>query len=177
MNQELGPLLVELYIDGAHVLGVCRQVQERRRLIDVLNHPDEVLDVEEAHVTLGPDAAPRRLGSFQVQKRSILAAVPRETQEQNRRRAMLTNMMGRHQTDQKQIALVVPTLAIDGAAHIAAGAGTTRNFAGFSRFFPVTNATLTAAGTAPRQLDVVLVGRDRIVGISIAGAPRLSQPV
>src|SRR5688500_1675998 len=79
MNQELGPLLVEVYLEGAHILGVCRQVQERKRLIDVLNHQDSILEIEQARVTFGIDGEPRIYESLSISKSAILAAVPRET--------------------------------------------------------------------------------------------------
>ena len=177
MNQEVGPLLLELYLEGAHVLGVCRQVQERRRLIDVLNHQDDVLEVEQASVTFGPDSEPRHYATLSVTKSAILAAVPRETQEQNRRRAVPTNMMGRQQTRQKSLALLVPPLAIEGTAHVSAGAGATQSMAIFTKFFSLTGATISIPGHEDRDLDVVLVSRDRVVGMSIGAAPRFADAV
>src|SRR5262245_38292380 len=99
MNQDLGPLLVEIYLEEAQILGVCKQVQERRRLIDVLNHQDETIQLEEARVTFGNATnEPHHYANLTVVKSAILAAVPRETQEQNRRRAVLTNVIGRQET-------------------------------------------------------------------------------
>ena len=179
MNQELGPLLVEVYLEGAHILGVCRQVQERRRLIDVLNHQDEILEIEQARVSLGSGIEPRHYDTMSIQKHAILAAVPRETQEQNRRRAVLTNVLGmaRQQTMQKSISLIVPPLTIEGSAHIATGAGATRGLEGFPKYFPVTGATLTLPGAPSRELEVILVSRDRVIGMSLAAAPHLASAV
>jgi hypothetical protein len=176
MNQELSPLLVEIFLERAHILGVCRQVQERRRLIDVLNGQDDMLEIEQARVSLG-SSEPKNYETLSVLKSSILAAVPRETQEQNRRRAVLTNMMGRQETRQKQISLIVPPLVLDGSAHISAGAGGAMSVKTFSKFFPLTGATLAISGQANRELDVVLVSRDHIIAMSVVAAPRMAQAV
>jgi hypothetical protein len=177
MNQELGPLLVEIFLERAHILGVCRQVQERRRLIDVLNSQDEILEIEQARVSLGSSTEPKHYETLSIMKSFVLAAVPRETQEQNRRRAVLTNMMGKQETRQKQISLIVPPLALVGSAHISAGSGGALSVKTFSKFFPLTGATLSISGQADRELDVALVSRDHIVAMSLIGAPRMAQAV
>jgi len=176
MNQELGPLLVEIFLERAHILGVCRQVQERRRLIDVLNGQDDMVEIEQARVSLGT-SEPKHYETLSVLKSSILAAVPRETQEQNRRRAVLTNMMGKQETRQKQISLLVPPLALDGSAHISAGAGGAMSVKTFSKFFPLTSATMSISGQPDRELDVILVSRDHIIAMSLMAAPRLANAV
>jgi hypothetical protein len=176
MNQELGPLLVAIFLERAHILGVCRQVQERRRLIDVLNGQDDMLEIEQARVSLG-SSEPKNYQTLSVLKSSILAAVPRETQEQSRRRAVLTNMMGRQETRQKQISLIVPPLALDGSAHISAGAGGAMSVKMFTKFFPLTGATMSISGQADRELDVMLISRDHIIAMSVASAPRMATAV
>ena len=177
MNQELGPLLVEIFLERAHILGVCRQVQERRRLIDVLNGQDDMLEIGQARVSLGPNTEPKHYETLSLLKSAILAAVPRETQEQNRRRAVLTNMMGRQETRQKAISLIVPPLAFEGDAHISAGAGGALSVKTFSKFFPLTGATMSISGQPDRDLDVVLVSRDHIIAMSLLAAPRLANAV
>ena len=149
MNQELGPLLVEIFLERAHILGICRQVQERRRLIDVLNHQDDTMEIEQARVSLGPNSEPKHYETLSLLKSSILAAVPRETHEQNRRRAVLTNMMGKQETRQKSISLIVPPMALDGAAHISAGAGGALSVKMFTKFFPLTRNDVDPGPTGP----------------------------
>jgi hypothetical protein len=175
MNQELAPLLVELYLERAHILGTCRDVQERRRLIDVLNHQDETIAIQDAQVSLGGDVT-KHYEEIHVQKSAILAAVPRETDEQNRRRAVLTNMMGKQETRQKALALLLPPLAVEGQAHVAGGAGAL-SIKMFSKFFSLTGATLSMAGNADRALSVVVVSRDHVLAMSELPAPKLAQAI
>jgi hypothetical protein len=175
MNQGVAPLLVELYLERAHIVGTCRDVQERRRLIDVLNHQDEILLLHDVRVSLGSGVT-KEYEEIQVQKRSILAAVPRETQEQNRRRTVLTNIAGRQETKQISLGLLIPPLAIEGAAHISGGAGAT-SLKSFSKFFPLTHATLSMAGNADRELDVVIVSRDQVMAMTELAASKMAQAI
>jgi hypothetical protein len=176
MNQDNPPLLVELFLERAHITGVCRNVQERRRLIDVLNHVDDTLELEDARVSLATGAT-KHYDSILVSKSSILAAVPRETRAQSNRRAVLTNVMGRQETQQSMLAVLAPPLAVVGTAHASAGAGARNSMKVFSKFFSLTNATLSIAGNPDRELDVVVVSRDRIVAMSELPAPKLPQAV
>ena len=175
MNQDVAPLLVELYLERAHILGVCRQVQERRRLIDVLNHQDDTIEIDNARVSLGSGVS-KQYETILIQKSAILAAVPRETEEQNRRRAVLTNMMGKQETRQKSLALLLPPLAVEGQAHVAGGAGAL-SIKMFSKFFSLTGATLSMSGNADRELGVIIVSRDHVMAMSELPAPRLAQAI
>ena len=176
MNNEVAPLLVELYLERAHIVGVCRGVQERRRLIDVLNHQDEMIELEDARVSLGSGAT-KQYDSILVNKASILAAVPRETQKQSHRRALMTNVMGKQETRQMSLALILPPLAVEGQAHISGGAGAMQSIKIFSKFFSLTSARLSMAGNADRELDVILVSRDRVVAMSELAPPKLAQAI
>jgi hypothetical protein len=173
MTQDIAPLLVELYLERAHITGVCREVQERRRLIDVLNHQDEMIEIENARVSLGSGVT-KQYECLHILKTSILAAVPHETQEQSRRRAVMTNVMGKQETRQLSLALVLPPLAVDGHAHTSAGAGAL-SIKAFARFISLTGATLSMAGNPDRELGVIIVSRDHVVAMSELPAPKLAQ--
>src|SRR5690242_10833039 len=102
MNQEAESLLVELYLPDAHIFGACRQVAEHRRLLDVLNHQDSMLELDQVSVSFGKDTEPRSYETLLIAKSEILVAVPRETTQQSRRRAVITNVMGKQETIQQQ---------------------------------------------------------------------------
>jgi hypothetical protein len=176
MNQELAPLLVELYLEHAHIVGICRDVRERRRLIDVLNHQDEMLDLEDARVSLG-NGVGKRYESILINKASIVVAVPRETELQSRHRAIMTSVAGKQETRQMSLALVSPPLVVEGIAHVSAGAGARNSINVFSKFFSLTGATLSLPANPDREFDVVLVSRDHVVAMSEIPAPKLAQAV
>ena len=178
MNQDIGPLVVELFLEGAQAIGVCRQVQERRRFIDILNTQDSVVELQEAAVWVAGAQEPKNFSTLAIIKHTIIAAVPRETKEQDRMRAVLTNVMGKQNTEQQTVSLIVPPLTIEGAAHMPTGAGVTVNLTErLSRFFPVTNATLSIPNLADRQMDVILVSREHVVGTSVAPVSRYASAV
>jgi hypothetical protein len=177
MNQEPGPLVVELYLEGARAIGICRQVQERRRLIDILNTQDAILEMEEASVLIQGAREPHQYPTLAVIKQTIIAAVPRETQDQTRLRAVFT-MMGKQATTQQHVSLVVPPLRVEGTAHLSMSAGATVNLTErMSKFFPITGATMAANHEEERQLDVILVSRDHVVGTSVLPASRYATAV
>lgn len=75
MNEVDAPLLVELFLKGARIKGLCREVGRRRRLAEILNTPTDVIDLESAVVTLSV-GAPMHAPSLAIEKRSIIAAIP-----------------------------------------------------------------------------------------------------
>jgi hypothetical protein len=167
------PLLVEAFLaGGAMITGLCRQVEERKRLVDVLNSPEEVIEIEQASLSLRHGYEPLHLPTISIEKRSILVAVPRETSEQNHRRAVLTNMIGHARTVQKDVTLILPPYAIDGIAHVAPGIGKLRPHADiFRHFFPITDAIVTIPEEGRRPMPVILVNREAIVGMSLRVSP------
>jgi hypothetical protein len=94
MNEVDAPLLVELFLNGARIKGLCRGVGRRRRLAELLNTPTDVFELESAVVTLAV-GAPMHAPSLAIEKRSIIAAIPWETREQDRLRALDTSTLGR----------------------------------------------------------------------------------
>jgi hypothetical protein len=162
------PLLVQLFIQGGHISGVTRHVEERRRLVDVLNGPDANFEIEEAKLTLSPSGLARHFPTLTIDKKAILAAVPHETQDQVRQRAMLNTGMGRAATLQATMGFLLPPLYIEGTAHIAPGAGRLRpDPRVFTRFFPITSALCYLPDGEPLELEVLLLHRDAIASISL----------
>ena len=57
MNQHEAPLLVEIFLQGARIKGLCDAVGRRTRLAEVLNTQTDVVEIESALVTM-PVGAP-----------------------------------------------------------------------------------------------------------------------
>ena len=47
----------------------------------------------------------------------------------------------------------------------------------FSKFISLTGATLSMAGNADRELDVLIVSRDHVMAMSEMPAPQLAQAI
>jgi hypothetical protein len=170
-----GSLLVELYIRGAHVNGVTTQVEGRRRLVDVLNSPEAMIELTDAKLTVATNGMSRFYRTLSIAKGSMLAAVPHETQDQMRQRAMLNTGLGHSTTMEAQLGLLLPPLYIEGTAHMAPGAGKMRaDLKTFTPFFALTAASLYLPEGDVVELPVVLVNRDAAVVTSIISEPAIS---
>ena len=170
-------LLVELFLSNGRVHGLTHEVQERRRLIDVLTEPSPVFRLEATKVRLGSSTGSREFASLNVEKRAILAAIPHETQQQLRQRTMLTTMVGKSETRAIRATLLLPPFIAEGSVHVPIGAGNigdkmTADAQFFQRFISVTGAKLILPGGAEIESPVLLVNRDLIAGISVAEEKR-----
>jgi hypothetical protein len=166
MNQREAPLLVEIFLQGARIKGLCAAVSGRTRLAEVLNTPTEVLQLESAQVTMA--AGPPMLSpALTVEKKSIIAAIPRETEQQSHQRDLATRMTGRAQTTPVEVVAFSPPFAISGTAHIAGsfGVGLRGLHADpsvFSHFFSMTGAQITLPDGSTLEAPVILVNRDMV---------------
>src|SRR5688572_32952394 len=99
------PLLVKLSLENARIRPE-QPGRGTRRLVDGLNYDDEAFHLAQAQVSLGA-GEPRDLANLNVEKRAIVVAIPHETEEQLRQRAMLRMTVGATPT---KPAVSVPTL-------------------------------------------------------------------
>jgi hypothetical protein len=164
MDDREAPLLVELFLHGATIKGLSREVGRRRRLVEILSTPGDVFELESAVVTLKV-GAPMHSPSLSVEKKSIIAAVPWETKEQDRQRALDTSMLGRSQTTPVPVVTFSPPFVVSGVAHLPQGYINPRRTlhpdpSVFLHFFPVTQARMTLADGSQVQAPVIIVNRE-----------------
>jgi hypothetical protein len=177
VNQNQPALLVELYLKDGHISGLTDQVEQRRRLVDVLNGPDRFFSLDQAKLTLYASGGARFVQAMTVDKSAIILAVPHEIHEQLRLRAILnTGISAGRSTVQTQLGLVIPPLYVEGTAHLLPGAGKLRpDLASFSRFFALTSAQVTLQDGSNLELPVVLINRDGVAAVSLEPQPYLSR--
>lgn len=164
-------LLVELFLSNGRVQGFTSEVRDRRRLVDVLSEASPVLRLEQATVILGASTSGRDFASINIEKRAILAAIPRENHQQLRERTMQTTVVGKSATRRISATLLLPPFIAEGAVHVPEGAGNlgdrlTADAQIFPRFFSITDARLILPGGASMESPILLVNRDLIAGIS-----------
>ena len=175
-GMRAGSLLVELYIRGGHVNGMTTQVEGRRRLVDVLNGPESMIELTDAKLTLTGNGMARFFRTLSIAKSSMLVAVPHETQEPMHQRAMLNTGLGQSTTREAELGLLLPPLYIEGTAHLAPGAGKMRtDLKTFTPFFALTSASLYLLEGDVVEMPVVVVNRDATVVTSIISEPALSN--
>jgi hypothetical protein len=168
------PLLVELYLEQARLSGITYQVEERRRLIDVLNARDEAFHLQAAKLSM-VGGQKRDLETIAVEKRSIIAAIPRETVEQSRQRTLLRTVVGRRPTQPLDLTLIAPPFVVQGTAHLLAGQASIKGRLRadpdlFTRFFSVTDGRLYLPDGGTIEAPVILVNRDTLVAVSLDAA-------
>lgn len=178
------------------VRGVTTLVSGRRRLVDLLNNSEEMFQLESVTLTPPPGAPPpqgsedprrRRFASLVIEKEAIYLAMPLETPEQLRARAVLATLVGRLATVRVPLTVLLPPLIIEGVGHLPPGFGQVRaDPEMFSRFFPLTDVRLVLSdGSAREGLPIVLLNRDQVAAMSlreraahpsVQPAPRSAQP-
>jgi hypothetical protein len=175
MNQHESPLLVEVFLHGARIEGYCTQVGVRRRLSEVLNMPDSILELERAKARIIHGSETLQTRSITVEKKSIIAAIPWETREQDRQRALATSMTGRAKTIQIPVVVLSPPLVIAGTAHLPGGGLGSISLRAdpsiFPRFFSITDARVTLQDGSSLDAPVVLVNREMVSAMAQTTEP------
>jgi hypothetical protein len=172
MSEASAPLLVELFLSNGRVHGITHEVHDRTRLLDVLTDGQRAFRLDSAKVLLGASPKVREFGSLNVEKRSIVAAIPHETQAQLRHRSMQTTTVGKSPTRPIQATLLLPPFVAEGRMHVSQSIGNIGRHlsadAGiFASFISVTDARLFLPGGTEVEAPVLLVNRDLIAGISL----------
>ena len=74
--------------------------------------------LESALLTLGHTSEPRAFDSIALQKREVLVAIPRETEEQRRQRAIANTGVANLSSVRVRIGVYLAPLYVEGEAHI-----------------------------------------------------------
>lgn len=164
------PLLVELFLANSRIRGLSTQVEERRRLVDVLNSTENAFHLDQAKVSLGAGSS-RDLPNLNVEKRAIVVAIPHETEDQLRQRAVLRMTVGASPTKPAQVTVLVPPFVIEGTAHLPPSVGTLRgnlhaDTGVFNRFLTMTDAQLILPNGTAIDGPVMFINRDLIAAMS-----------
>ena len=175
MNQHEAPLLVEVFLNGARIKGLCADVGRRTRLAEVLNTQSDVLQLESAVVSMAV-GAPMHAPALAIEKKAIIAAIPWETKEQDRQRALATSISGRAQTTPTDVVAFSPPFVISGVAHLAGGFATGRNTLRpdpgvFSHFFSITIAQMMLPDGSTLEAPVILVNREAVSAMARCAEP------
>ena len=175
MNQHEAPLLVEVFLHGARIKGLCDAVGRHTRLAEVMNTPSEMLQLDSAMVTMTV-GAPMHSPSLTVEKKAIIAAIPWETKDQDRQRALATTISGRAQTTPIDVVAFLPPFVISGTAHLSIGFGTglrelRPDPSVFTHFFSITNAQMALPDGSTLEAPVILVNREAVSAMARTAEP------
>jgi hypothetical protein len=165
-------LTVDLLLSGYRLFGVTYLVDEKVRLGDLLNARGETISLRHASVLGLKGQVMATLPEVSIEKRHLVAAVPRESEEyQSRQRAFRAGMVRPSQVHVPVLA-VAPPFSVTGKVHIQPNADIEDpERSGLARFFPMTDATLFMGEERLYQGTVVLVNRDHLAMIGKTGEP------
>lgn len=168
-------LEVDLLLEGYRLFGVSHAVDERTRFGDVLNSRDEVVQLQDACVYSIKGRMLESVSEITVEKRLIIAAVPRETAEFVARHKMYRAGMLRPTRDQVRVLVMIPPYAARGAVHVPPGTDVSRiSRAVSARFFPMTDASLFLGDEGIFEGPVVLLNGDVVASVGRIRAVRSS---
>lgn len=158
------PLPLEVYVSGGVVSGVTRRVEARRRLVDVLNGADGVFQLESAVITAA--GTKLEMATVQIDKRSIVLAVPHETPEHIRLRAVMSVGISAAQREPVQVAMLAGPYFVRGTAFLPQTATRAELDASLlPRFFPLANAQVSLPDGTFLEAPLAIVNRDLLAGI------------
>jgi hypothetical protein len=165
MNSPADSLAVEVFMQGLVVSGHSKDAVGRRRLLDVLNAPEEHIELSDATVKSLASGESTEFPTIAIQKRSIIAAIPKETAGQDHQRQM-ANLGGRVETLQIAVTMAAPPYVISGISHASHGTTAPKvpsaSSVLFTHFFSVTDATITYLDGQPTEASILLVNREMI---------------
>jgi hypothetical protein len=159
-------LIVEAYLDRASLRGLLANVSQNRRLVDVLGNQDKSFDLESAEVRLAGSSEVYRFKSVAVKKTDVFYAIPRETTEQIRARAMYRTGMTRQSATAMEVGILLKTCHIAGTALLPPAVGRGKvDTASFPSFFALTGAVITQADGTRTEEAVVIINREAVIAI------------
>ncbi len=160
-------LLVDFYLTNAHVFGIVPrvQVEEGRRLVDVLSTGAELLELRAGNVRLATGGETRTLENFSLKKSEILIAMPRETQAQIRHRALFRSGIGSVAAVSLSIGLLLPPFYVEGSLSASSLMSKRLDVNAFERFFVLTRADVWLPDGSRHSEPFIVINRDGISAI------------
>jgi hypothetical protein len=162
------PFQFRIMLPGMFLSGSTREVDGRRRLLDLLNSADEVVKLTAVSVTDYNGNLLAELPESAVEKAKILAAIPDETEEYQKLRRRETTGMIRRSVIPTRVVCTLPFLIAQGVVYLqpAGGTGVLRaQSESFTRFFIMTEAELLPLQENFVTNGVVILNRDAVCSI------------
>ena len=167
MSNAHFPLIADFLLAGGSITATVELPAERSRLVDLLNSEESILHATDAEMKLDPAGETRHFDSLAIAKASILFAIPRETVEHDRVRALQLAVVARALTSQARMAVFMPPLYVEGIAHVPGDKRLKLEPAMFAHFFSVTEAWVSLLGGERQQFPVGVINRNAIVAMSL----------
>ncbi|MGE0687572.1 MAG: hypothetical protein AB7P33_12570 [Dehalococcoidia bacterium] len=159
-------LIVEAYLDRTRLVGLLANVAQNRRLVDILANQDSTLELEWAEARLSGGTEGYRFKSVVLKKSDLLYAIPRETSDQLRARALFRTGMSTQATASMEVGILLRTCHLAGTTLVPPGMNRAKvDSSAFPRFFAVTGAQINHQDGTRTEEPVVIVNRDAIIAV------------
>jgi hypothetical protein len=154
---------VDLYVGAYRLSGVSRQVDETHRLTDLLNNVEETFFLRNVAISTAAGELLQRVDELTVEKRAIVAAVPRETADLLAQRRVQRAGMPRPPQTPVQVVVLTPPYLIAGIAHVTLqNERSPVELRNLPRFFAMTEARVSLDDEEVFEGAVLLVNRDAV---------------
>ncbi len=154
------PFYLDVLLAEGVMSGITREVDESRRIVDLMNNRDEIVLLDEASMTSWDGRRLVASAEWLIEKRAILAVIPKETEEQKRHLRLERVGMARPQMLKVFVAAVLPPYVVRGTTYVQPGASLLRAHSDvFNRFFPLIDAELRSMAR-DFEAAIVVVNRD-----------------
>jgi hypothetical protein len=166
MTNLQNSLIVEAYLDRARLVGLLANIGQNRRLVDVLANQDVSFELEWAEARLTSGSEGYRFKAVTVKKADLLYAIPRETAEQIKARALFRTGMSTQTAAAMDVGILLKTCHIAGTALVAPGMNRMKiDASAFPGFFALSGAVITQPDGTKAQEQVVVVNREAIIAL------------
>ena len=159
-------LIVEAHLDRARIVGLLPNLTQNRRLVDILGNQDATFELEWAEACLSGGSERYGFKATAVKKTDLLYAIPRETDEQVKSRALYRTGMSNQALESLAVGVLFSTCHIAGTALLPPGMNRQKlDVASFPRFFAISGAIVTQADGTTTSEQVVVVNGQAILAI------------
>lgn len=166
MNDSGQSIIVEAMLSGVKATGLMKNVSENRRLVDILNNQDLTFELQTVDARLRDDTR-QRFPTLLIRKSDLQYAIPRESSEQIRRRALYRTGLNSASGSRTSLGVFLDGCSILGSVLLPLGMNPARlEIAAFSPFFAIADAVITRDGTATNE-PVVIVRRDALMALGL----------
>lgn len=162
-------LIVEAVLATMRIRGLLKNVPANRRLVDVLSSQDAVVELHSAEVRRHAAAEAQKFPSLLVRKDDLIYAIPRETAEQVRTRALSRTGMVTPIGRRAPVTVMTSGYVLSGTATLPPGMNPARlEIAMLPHFFALAGASVTDDDGSVTEEEVIVVNRGQVVALARA---------
>jgi len=161
------PFYLDVLLADGRLGGHTFEVDESRRIVDLMNSKDEVVLLSDAMFRDWSGAVLAEAAEWVIEKGAVVAVIPKETEEQKRHLRLERVGMARPTMARIEVAAVLGRFILHGTTYVPPSASLLRAHSDvFNRFFPLVDAQVLVPAGGRIEAEIVVVNRDLIGAIA-----------